>query len=119
MTRDELEATIGNGEESFSNDNKYQYLNYPNYGVEYEFDKEGLLLTSIHLSSFYEISNLRQGVSLENVMDILGKKNVEVIDSEDSGSSYLLRYEYQNFVLIVRQDVEYSDGTYWQIKRES
>jgi hypothetical protein len=117
MKRERLEVAINKGETSMSYDGKYQYIDYPNYGVSFEFDKEGLILNSMHFSSNYEINGLKQGFSIEKAMAIMGAREVEEIMSEESGSSHFIRYEYKNFTLIVRCDDEYSDGTYWQIER--
>lgn len=117
MTKEELTAIIGEGKVSMSYNNERQYIDYSNYGISFGFDKNGLKLYSINFPSNYQINDLRQGVSLENAMEIMGERPVESYFSEDSGSSYLVKYEFENYTLIVRHDEEYSDGTYWQINR--
>jgi len=117
MTKEGLEAAINYGNTSMSYDGKYQYIDYPNYGVSFVFDKEGLILDSMRFSSNYEINGLRQGFNLEKAMEVMGKRDIEEIGSEESGNSHLIRYEYKKFTLIVRCDDEYGDGTYWQVQR--
>lgn len=119
MTKQEIEAAIGSGQETQAGE--HESIEYPQYGVEFVFDKTDMKLYSLHLSSYYQISDLKVGVSIEDAMEALGKKEVKVLEENEESESrggYLVRYDYENLILFVRISLDYSDGTYWQIWRK-
>jgi hypothetical protein len=119
MTKQEIETAIGLGQETQTSE--YEILNYPQYGAEFVFDKTDMKLSFLDLSSYYQISDLKVGVSIEDAMEALGKKEVKVFEEDEESESRggcLVRYDFENFILFVRVSFDYSDGTYWQIWRK-
>ena len=113
LSRLELQEEIGVGEE-FS---KYiNFVDYPQYGVSFVFDENWQKLQSIQFSNNYQFTNLKQSVSLEKAMELLGKGKMEDSFSEDSGPTYWVTYKYDNFNLVVVLHQEDGWGIEWYVE---
>lgn len=94
MTREELKQEIGEGIDQAG-------FNYSQYGADFWYDEQGSKLYSIRLASNYQINDLNQGIKMEEVMKIMGKRKIAEYQTSEDGPYYTIEYDYKNFKLQV------------------
>jgi len=111
MTKEEIKNELGEGDESYFNQ-----IRYDKYGIVFEFSEEGTKLVKLYLSGYYQISGLRQNMTIEKTIKIIGEGDrIETITSED-GPLTTLEYNYENFVLDVCYLLMEDQVPWWDIK---
>jgi hypothetical protein len=112
MTKESIMDKLGRGDETFSNQ-----LRYNNYGVTFEFNTEDTKPYQIYFSSIYQFNDLRQNMTVEKTIDLMGEGIRIETNTEEDGPLTIQKYEYKRFNFNVCYLME--DGTsWWQIIRK-
>ena len=107
MTKEELVCKLGE-----DNDNFY----YKQYNAFFTFDEQGKKLIKLGLSGNYQINDIREGFSMDKVMEVMGKRKIYTDQTSEDGPIYYIEYKYDNFILLVEHFFAEGWGTTWTIK---
>lgn len=111
LTLEELRQEIG------EDDKKAQSIvtRYSKYGVGFRYDEQEMQLLAMLLDGRYQINDLKNNVSLEEAMNIMGEREVKVLETEEDGPVYYIEYEFENFTLSLEYNKYYGWGAGWEI----